>query len=66
VRIRIEHKISPGAARRPKQIAELDLTCREEDRLVLAAHALRARLIDEGKVNVLPLFLGGGSEGNGL
>ncbi len=56
-RTRIERTFDPDAVRRLKAIAEHDLTV---DGPGLAAHALRAGLVDELQMIVCPVVVGGG------
>jgi dihydrofolate reductase len=55
-RTRIERRFDPGAVRRLKAAAERDLTIGGPE---LAAHALRAGLVDELHLFVAPVLVGG-------
>jgi dihydrofolate reductase len=57
-RTRLERIFDPAAVRGMKAKAERDLSVGGPD---LAAHALRARLVDEVRMFVYPLTLGGGT-----
>ncbi len=57
VRTRIEHEFDPEAVRQLKSEARHDITVNGPR---LAAHALRAGLVDEIQVYVCPAILGGG------
>jgi dihydrofolate reductase len=56
-RTRLERDFKPDTVRRLKVEAERDLTV---DGPELAAHAIRARLVDEVQMIVCPVILGGG------
>ena len=56
-RTRIEREFDPDAVRRLKADAERDMTVNGPE---LAAHALRAGLIDEFQMIVCPVVVGGG------
>lgn len=56
-RTRLERRFDPEGVRRLKESAGADLTV---DGPTLAAHALRAGLVDEVRVLVCPVVLGGG------
>jgi dihydrofolate reductase len=56
-RTRIERAFDPDAVRRLKADAERDITINGAE---LAAHALRAGLVDELQMIVCPVILGGG------
>jgi dihydrofolate reductase len=56
-RTRIEREFDPDAVRRLKTDAEHDITVNGPE---LAAHALRAGLVDEFQMFVCPVALGGG------
>ena len=56
-RTRIEREFDPDAVRRLKADAEHDITVNGPE---LAAHALRAGLVDELQMFVCPVVLGGG------
>jgi dihydrofolate reductase len=56
-RTRIEREFNPDAVRRLKTHAARDLTVNGPD---LAAHALRAGLVDEVQMFVCPVVVGGG------
>jgi dihydrofolate reductase len=57
VRTRIEREFDPDAVRRLKADAEHDITVNGPE---LAAHALRAGLVDEFQMIVCPVVVGGG------
>ena len=57
-RTRIEREFDPEAVRALKSAAALDLTI---DGPTLAEHALRAGLVDELRVYVCPVVIGGGT-----
>jgi dihydrofolate reductase len=57
-RTRIERDFEPGAVRQMKAAAERDLTVGGPD---LAAHAFRAGLVDECRLYVAPIVVGGGN-----
>jgi dihydrofolate reductase len=56
-RTRLERDFDAGAVRELKASAERDLTIAEPE---LAAHAIRAGLVDEYQLLVVPALLGGG------
>jgi len=56
-RTRIERSFDPNAVRRMKATAERDITVGGPD---LAAHALRAGLVDECHLLITPVVVGGG------
>ena len=56
-RTRIEREFDPDAVRRLKADAEHDITVNGPE---LAAHALRAGLVDEFQMIVCPVVVGGG------
>jgi dihydrofolate reductase len=58
-RTRIERAFDPGAVRAMKDAADRDLSIGGP---ALAAHALRAGLVDEVRLFVSPLTLGGGNQ----
>jgi len=60
-RTRIEREFDPEAVRALKAVATLDLTI---DGPTLAQHALRAGLVDEIRVYVCPVVVGGGTPFN--
>jgi dihydrofolate reductase len=56
-RTRIEREFDPGAVRRLKADAKHDITVNGPE---LAAHAIRAGLVDEFQMFVYPVIVGGG------
>jgi dihydrofolate reductase len=56
-RTRIERDFEPGAVRQMKASAQRDIVVGGAD---LAAHAFRARLVDECHLFVVPIVVGGG------
>lgn len=57
-RTRIEQEFDPGSVRRLKEVSAADLTVGGAD---LAGQALRAGLVDECRLFVVPVLLGGGT-----
>jgi dihydrofolate reductase len=57
-RTRVEREFDPATVRRLKQTAGHDLTVAGPD---LAAHAIRAGLVDEWQLFVSPVIVGGGN-----
>ncbi len=57
VRTRLEREFDPDAIRRLKAVAEHDITV---DGPELAAHAIRAGLVDEFQMIICPVVVGGG------
>jgi dihydrofolate reductase len=57
-RTRIERDFDPAAVRRMKASAERDITVGGPE---LAAHAIRAGLVDEWQLFVVPVLVGGGT-----
>jgi dihydrofolate reductase len=57
-RTRIEREFEPDAVRRLKALADRDITV---DGPELAAHAIRAGLVDEFQMIVCPVIVGGGN-----
>lgn len=58
-RTRIERTFDPGAIRQLKETADRDIGIAGPD---LAAHAIRAGLVDEYRVYVTPMIVGGGKQ----
>src|SRR5262249_20795708 len=56
-RTRIEPEFEPDAVRRMKEVADRDITVAGAE---LAAQAIKARLVDEYHLMVLPVVIGGG------
>ena len=58
-RTRIERSFDPGAIRQLKQTADRDIGIAGPD---LASHAIRAGLVDEYRMYVTPMIVGGGKQ----
>lgn len=58
-RTRIERGFDPGAVRQLKETADRDIGIAGPD---LASHAIRAGLVDEYRVYVTPVIVGGGKQ----
>ncbi|WP_458111100.1 dihydrofolate reductase family protein [Arthrobacter sp. R1-13] len=58
-RTRIEQSFDPAAVRQLKETADRDISVAGP---VLAAHAIRAGLVDEYRVYVTPMIVGGGKQ----
>lgn len=58
-RTRIERGFDPGAVRQLKETADRDIGIAGPD---LASHAIRAGLVDEYRVYVTPMIVGGGKQ----
>lgn len=58
-RTRIERSFDPGAVRQLKETADRDIGIAGPD---LASHAIRAGLVDEYRVYVTPVIVGGGKQ----
>lgn len=58
-RTRIERTFDPGVIRQLKETADRDIGIAGPD---LAAHAIRAGLVDEYRVYVTPMIVGGGKQ----
>lgn len=58
-RTRIERGFDPGAVRQLKEMADRDIGIAGPD---LASHAIRAGLVDEYRVYVTPMIVGGGKQ----
>ena len=59
-RTRIEREFDPDLVRQLKTVAEADLSVGGPE---LAAHAFRAGLVDEVRLLVAPIVVGGGKDG---
>lgn len=58
-RTRIERGFDPGAVRQLKETADRDIAIAGPD---LASHAIKAGLVDEYRVYVTPMIVGGGKQ----